>query len=339
MPAVEPDLDAVGIGNALVDVLVEADPAAVADSGVIKGTMALMSLEEAERIHARIGPGIERSGGSAANAMVGLVSLGARVGFIGRTARDRLGRVFADDLGEVGIVSGLAEVPEGASGRCLILITPDADRTMCTALGVAADLSPGDIDHELVTRASILYLEGYLFDPPAAKVAFRDAASTARSAGRRVALSLSDPFCVERHRDDFAALVADQVDIVFGNEEEVCVLTGATDVQEACARLRRGGLVLSVTLGARGALALSGDGPIVHVPAAPVSNVVDTTGAGDLYAAGFLRGLTLDYDLERCARLGALAAAEIISHVGARPEADLGALAASLLGSGTVAGP
>jgi sugar/nucleoside kinase (ribokinase family) len=327
------ELDVVGIGNALVDVLVETDPAVVQDCGLVKGSMQLMALEEAERIHGAVGPGAELSGGSAANTVAGLSLLGARAGFIGRVASDRLGETFARGLRAIGVSLGSrGMVPAAAgvgTGRCLILVTPDADRTMCTSLGVAADLDPADIDETLVVAASVTYLEGYLFDLPPAKAAFRHASTVAHHAGRKVAMSLSDPFCVERHRADFRDLVDRELDLLFANREEICSLTEEEDVDTACQRLRRPGLTMAVTLGAMGALVCDGDdGPPVRVPAAPVERVVDTTGAGDLYAAGFLWGYTRAYGLDRCARVGGIAAAEIISHVGARPQADPAALAA-----------
>jgi sugar/nucleoside kinase (ribokinase family) len=326
-------LDVVGIGNALVDVLVETDATIVESCGLVKGSMQLMSLADAERVHAAAGAGQEQSGGSAANTMAGLSMLGARAGFIGRLASDRLGDTFVSDLEAIGVSlgsRGLVPASDGAgTGRSLILVTPDADRTMCTSLGVAADLDPDNVDEALVESASVTYLEGYLFDLPPAKAAFRHASAVAHRSGGQVAMSLSDPFCVERHRDDFRDLVDRDVDLLFANHEEVCALTGEADVETACGRLRRPGLTLAVTLGAKGALVFDGtDGAPIRVPAVPVERVVDTTGAGDLYAAGFLWGYTRGYALERCTRLGGIAAAEIISHVGARPLADLAALTA-----------
>ncbi|HWW52726.1 MAG TPA: adenosine kinase [Acidimicrobiales bacterium] len=327
----EPDLAVVGIGNALVDVLVETEPEVIEACGVPKGSMMLMALDEAERIHDQVGPGIERSGGSAANTAAGLAALGAPAAFIGRVADDRLGKIFGHDIGSLGVVFGGTRSVGSGTGRCLILVTPDADRTMCTSLGVAAELDSDDIDESLVERAAVTYLEGYLFDLPPAKEAFRRAISVAHRAGRRVAMSLSDPFCVTRHRNDFAALVDSELDLLFANADEVCELTGVDDVEEACGRLRRPGLTVTVTRGALGAVTFAGDGPVVQVPAVAVDRVVDTTGAGDLYAAGYLFGWTRSLSPERCARLGAIAAAEIISHLGARPEADLAALAAPTL--------
>jgi sugar/nucleoside kinase (ribokinase family) len=329
--------DVVGIGHALVDVLLEVDEGFVAEIGLAKGAMTLMDLDAAERIHARVAardgervvPGLERSGGSAANTVAGLALLGARAGFVGRVSDDRLGRVFVDDLHALGVTYAGARSAAGRTGRSLILITPDADRTMCTSLGVAAELAPDDVDDALIAGAQITYLEGYLFDLPLAMAAFRRAIDLAHRAGRRVALSLSDPLCVERHRDEFRALVSASVDIVFGNTEEITALAGVADVVEGWTALRRPGLLLVVTLGPEGAAVVRDDGTVTQAAAVPTV-VVDTTGAGDLFAAGFLFGLTRGLDDGRCARLGAIAAAEVISHVGARPEADLIEMVADL---------
>jgi len=329
-------LDVCGVGSALVDILVETTTDVVLSAGLIKGSMHLMDLPASEGVHARVPGGMERSGGSAANTIAGLASMGARTGFIGRVADDRFGAVFADDLRELGVSFGsgrLARGPEWATGRCLILVTPDADRTMCTTLGVAAHLGPEDVDGDLVSRSKVTYLEGYLWDEPVAKAAIRTAIAAAHDAGRKVAMSLSDPFCVERHREAWAAMASTDLDILFGNESELCSLAEVDDLEEACRRVRRPGLLVTVTRGARGAWAFDGDGPIISVDAHEPPQVVDTTGAGDLYAAGFLHGLVRGRDLEACARLGGLTAAEVISHVGARPEADLVELAAPLIGA------
>jgi sugar/nucleoside kinase (ribokinase family) len=326
-------LDVVGIGHALVDVLIEVDDDTIRRAGLAKGAMTLMDLDTAERVHAAAAVrggerAVERSGGSAANTIAGLALLGAKTGFIGRVAGDRLGRVFTDDLRALGVAFTATPVPDGRSGRCLVMITPDADRTMCTSLGVAAEFCAEDVDPELIGGASITYLEGYLFDPPPAMAALRHAVELAHGAGRQVALSLSDPFCVERHREAFRALVA-TADIVFGNEEEAKELAEVDDVDDAFRALARPGLLLVITLGADGAAIVGGDGSVTRVPAVPAL-LVDTTGAGDLFAAGFLLGLIRGISPPRCAHLGAVAAAEVISHVGARPEADLIELVADL---------
>jgi len=327
-----PDLDVCGIGSALVDVLVEATVEQVVACGLVKGSMQLMDLASAEVVHARAPGGVERSGGSVANTMAGLASLGARAGFIGKVADDRFGAVFEEDLAQLGVQFGRATGP-GATGRCLILVTPDADRTMCTTLGVAATLGPDDLAEDLIRRARVTYLEGYLWDEPQAKDAFRTAITVAHDAGGRVAMSMSDPFCVDRHRAEFAALADQHLDILLGNDSELCSLMEVDDLAEACRRVRRPGLTVSVTRGPMGALAFEGtDGPVVHVPVEGSPRVVDTTGAGDLFAAGFLFALTRGSGLEGCARLGNLTAAEVISHVGARPERDLSAFGTAVLG-------
>jgi len=319
-------LDVCGIGSAIVDILVEAELAVVSGAGLVKGTMHLMDLDASERVHAQVPGGRQRCGGSAANTIAGLACLGARTGFIGRVADDRFGQVFVDDLAELGVhfgSAGAAASPEWATGRCLILVTPDADRTMCTTLGVAAHLAPAHLDIDLIERARITYFEGYLWDEPVARSAIRRAISASHAAGGRVAMSLSDPFCVDRHRVEWRELVDHQLDVVFANESELCSLAEVDDLAEACRRIRRPGLLVTVTRGPRGAWVFGEDGPIIEVSAHEPPQVVDTTGAGDLYAAGFLYGLVRDLDPERCARLGGITAAEIISHVGARPDASL----------------
>ena len=327
------DLDVCGIGSALVDVLVEATADQVVACGLVKGSMQLMDVASAEVVHARAPGGVEVSGGSVANTVAALASLGARAAFIGKVADDRFGHVFADGLAEIGVVFGRAS-GVGATGQCLILVTPDADRTMCTTLGVAATLGPDDLDEGLIARSRVTYLEGYLWDEPQAKDAFRAAIDVAHGAGRRVAMSMSDPLCVDRHRDEFAALAGRDLDLLFGNDTELCSLMEVDDLAEACRRVRRPGLLVSVTRGPRGAWVFAGtDGPVVEVPVEGSPQVVDTTGAGDLFAAGFLFGLCRGSELEDCARLGNLTAAEVISHVGARPEHDLAPLVADLLDS------
>ena len=327
-----PDLDVCGIGSALVDVLVEATVDQVDACGLVKGSMQLMDLDAAEGVHARAPGGIERSGGSVANTVAGLASLGARAGFIGKVADDRFGAVFEAGLLELGVAFGRAN-GDGGTGRCLILVTPDADRTMCTTLGVAATLGPDDLDESLIRRAGVTYLEGYLWDEPQAKDAFRKAIAVDHDAGRRVAMSMSDPFCVGRHRSEFASLAAEDLDILLGNDAELCSLMEVDDLDEACRRVRRPGLLVSVTRGPLGALVFEGaEGPVVDVPVQGSPRVVDTTGAGDLYAAGFLYALSRGAGLHACGRLGNLTAAEVISHVGARPEHELAPLATAVLG-------
>jgi sugar/nucleoside kinase (ribokinase family) len=325
------DLDVVGIGNALVDVLSQEADAFLAAQGLIKGAMQLVDEARARDLYAAMGPAIEVSGGSAANTMVGVASFGGRAHYVGKVRDDQLGEVFRHDLRAVGVGYSTPAATSGpATGRCLIVVTPDAQRTLSTYLGASSHLGPGDVDRDLIARAGILYLEGYLFDPPEAQRAFRVAAEAAHGAGRRVALTLSDPFCVDRHRAAFLELVEGHVDILFANEAEICSLYKVTDFDAALRQVRHHCAVAALTRSERGSVVVAGDD--VHVvAAAPVRAVVDTTGAGDLYAAGFMVGLSRGLDLPTCGRLGSLAAGEVISHVGARPQTPLVQLGSSLL--------
>jgi sugar/nucleoside kinase (ribokinase family) len=323
----EPDLDVVAIGNALVDVLSQETEAFVRAHGLAKGTMQLVDEARARQLYEAMGPGIEISGGSAANTIVGVASFGGRGHYVGKVRDDQLGEVFAHDLRSVGVEFTTPAATSGPStGRCLVVVTPDAQRTLNTYLGAAVHLGPADIDARLIARGRVLYLEGYLFDPPAAQQAFRVAAEHAHAAGRKVALTLSDPFCVDRHRAAFLDLVEHHVDILFANEAEILSLYQVRDFDAALARVRHHCEVAALTRSARGSVIVAGD-DLHTVKAAPVSKVVDTTGAGDLYAAGFLFGLSRGLDPTACGRLGSLAAAEIISHVGARPLTPLATLA------------
>lgn len=323
-----PSLDVVGIGNAMVDVLAQTDDAFLAAQGLTKGTTALIDAKAAEALYARMGAGIEMSGGSAGNTVAGIASLGGRGAYIGKVRDDALGRVFAHDLHALGVRYETPAASDGAAtARCLILVTPDAQRTMNTFLGACVALAPEDIDPALIGAAQVTYLEGYLFDPPQAKTAFRRAAELAHAAGRKVALSLSDPFCVGRHRADFRALVERHIDILFANEAEIGSLYETEDFAAAAGAVRGQCEIAVLTRSAAGSVIVT-QGETHKVAAAPVARVVDTTGAGDLYAAGFLFGLTHGRDLAACGRLGSLCAAEIISHFGARPETRLKELAA-----------
>ena len=325
----EPTLDVVAVGNALVDVLSLEDDVFVERFGLHKGSMQLVDATTAEDLYAAMGPAVEVSGGSAANTMAGVASFGGRAGFIGRVRDDELGAVFVHDIRAVGVTfAGEPATAGQPTGRCLIVVTPDGERTMNTLLGASAELGPDDVDEALVASARFTYLEGYLFDCEIAGEAFHAAADVAHAAGRQVALTLSDAFCVERFLEPFRTLVADQIDVLFGNADELRLLFGTDDVDAAMAEAERHCRIIAITCGADGAL-LSSDGERVRVPAEPVAQVVDTTGAGDLFAAGFLHGLTRDRDLVTCGRLGALAASEVIAHVGARPETPLRDLAAA----------
>jgi sugar/nucleoside kinase (ribokinase family) len=325
-------LDVIGIGNAIVDVLAHAEDDELVRQDLTKGTMALIDAGEADRIYGAMAPAVECSGGSAANTVAGVASFGGRAAFVGKVRDDQLGDIFRHDLRAVGVEFETPRAAEGpATARCLIFVTPDAQRTMNTYLGACVDLGPDDVDLGAVARAAVTYLEGYLWDPPAAKDAFRKAMSAAHEADRKVALSLSDPFCVDRWRHEFRELVENQVDILFANEEEIKSLYGVDNFDDALQLVRGHCEIAALTRSELGSVVLSGDE--VHVvDAAPVDHVIDTTGAGDLYAAGFLYGLTQGYDLHKCGTLGGLAAAEVIGHFGARPETPLHELAGDVLG-------
>jgi sugar/nucleoside kinase (ribokinase family) len=316
-------IDVVGIGNAIVDVIAHAEDSFLAGEGLVKGTMTLIDADRADALYRMMGPAIEASGGSAGNTMAGIASLGGAGAYIGKVRDDLLGRVYRHDIAAAGV---RFETPAATSGpgtaRCLILVTPDGQRTMNTYLGACVELGPADIDPDVIAAAQITYLEGYLFDPPQAQEAFRKAASIAHSAGRQVALSLSDPFCVGRHRAAFRDLVDGHVDILFANEAEICSLYETDDFGAAAAALRGHVAIAALTRSAAGSVVLA-DGAEHRIAAAPVARVVDTTGAGDLYASGFLYGLTRALPLPICGEIGSLCAAEIISHFGARPEADM----------------
>ena len=324
------DLDVVGIGNALVDVLSRESDAFLTAQGLTKGAMQLVDEGRAAELYAAMGPAIEVSGGSAANTIVGVASFGGRAHYVGKVRDDQLGEVFRHDLAAVGVGYSTAPATTGPStGRCLIVVTPDAQRTLTTYLGASVHLGSADVDRSLIERAGILYLEGYLFDPPEAQRAFRTAADMAHAAGRKVALTLSDGFCVDRHRAAFRELVERHVDILFANEVEIRSLYKTADFDSALQQVRRHCAVAALTRSELGSVVVSEDE--VHViDAHPVADVVDTTGAGDLYAAGFMVGLSRGLDLATCGRLGSLAAAEVISHVGARPQMPLVELARGL---------
>jgi sugar/nucleoside kinase (ribokinase family) len=330
MPA-EPH-DTVAIGNAIVDVIAHADDGFLAAHDLAKGAMTLIDGARAETLYDAMGPAVEVSGGSAANTAVGVASLGGRAGFVGKVRNDQLGGIFAHDIRAAGVTFGTSPARDGPpTARCLIFVTADAQRTMQTYLGASVELGPEDLDATLIAGAHVTYLEGYLFDRPKAKEAFRAAAAIAHRAGQKVALTLSDPFCVERHRAEFRDLVEGHVDILFANEAEIRSLWQARDFDEAM-RLTRGRCEVAVlTRSEKGSVVLANN-QVHRVAAEPVAKVVDTTGAGDLYAAGFLFGLTQGRHLADCARIGGIAAAEAIGHFGARPETPLGPLVARRMG-------
>jgi sugar/nucleoside kinase (ribokinase family) len=303
----------------------------VASHGLTKGAMHLIDEARARQLYDAMSAGVEMSGGSAANTIVGVASFGGHGHYIGKVRDDQLGEVFRHDLRATGVGYDIPPATTGPpTGRCLILVTPDAQRTLNTFLGASVHLGPEDIDPQLIARARILYLEGYLFDPPRAQEAFRVAARHAHAAGGQVALTLSDPFCVDRHRAAFRSLVEHHVDILLANEAEICALYETDDFDRAAEKVRRYCSVAALTRSAKGSVIVAGDETHV-IAAAPVGKVVDTTGAGDLYAAGFLLGQSRGLPLPTCGHLGSLAAAEVISHVGARPQVPLAKLATGLL--------
>ena len=328
----QPRLDVLAIGNAIVDVIADADDAFLTAQGLDKGSMRLIDQEEATRLYDLMGPGREASGGSAGNTAAGLAALGCKAGFIGQVASDQLGDIYRHDIGSLGVeflVPPRGDV--GATARCLILVTNDAQRTMNTFLGAAQELTTAAIDPVAIADAAILYLEGYLWDPVAPRAAMEAAIDAARAAGRKVAFTLSDTFCVSRHRDDFMRLLDEgRIDILFANEAELAAMTGNDDFEAGLRDLGAKVPVLVVTRGADGAVAVAGD-ERASVSAEPLVKLVDTTGAGDLFAAGFLAGQARGLGLGASLKLGAIAAAEVISHYGARPEADLKVLAAGLI--------
>ena len=317
------ELDVTGIGNAIVDVFAQTDDTFLRDNGLVKGSMRLVDADEAERIYSKMGPGVEVSGGSAGNTMAGLASLGGKGAYIGKVADDQLGEVFTHDIRASGTLFATRPLLNGApTARSLILVTPDAQRTMNTFLGACVELGPEDIDGDLISKSKVTYLEGYLWDKPKAKEAFLEAARIAHRAGRKVSISLSDRFCVERHRESFLDLVANHVDILFANETEICALYQRDRFEDALEETKRHCETAALTRSAKGSWILH-QGEVVHVEAERVEHVVDTTGAGDLYASGFLYGYTRGLKPVLWGTMGAIAAAEVISHYGARPEVSL----------------
>lgn len=327
----ESGFDVLAIGNAIVDVLAQVEMDFPERVGLGRGAMTLIDEDQAEQLYTMMPPGLECSGGSAANTAAGLALLGASAAFVGKVRDDQLGHVFIHDIRAVGVHFSTRPAPAGAAtARSMILVTPDAQRTMATYLGACVALGPEDLDLDAVARARLVYLEGYLWDPPRAKRALRDAATVARKAGNRVALSLSDAFCVDRHRAEFDALARDAVDILFANEAEALSLTETAGIHDAIAALKGRCPIVVITRGALGSVVLAGDRTI-EVPAITPRALMDTTGAGDLFASGFLYGVSRGLDLADCARIGAAAASEIIAQVGARPRGDLKAAVAAAL--------
>jgi sugar/nucleoside kinase (ribokinase family) len=316
--------DVLGLGNAIVDVLAQVDESLVAELDLVKGTMALIDADRAEELTRRVGEkALIRSGGSAGNTIAGVASLGGRAAFVGRVADDTLGHAFTREIREIGVEYRTTPAVGGLpTARCVVLITPDAQRTMNTFLGASTELHARDVDESLVADSFVTYLEGYLWDRPEAKEAFVHASELAHAHGRKVALTLSDPFCVERHRESFLDLVDGHIDVLFANEHEIMHLYQTSTFEEAMDAVRGKCEIAVLTRSEKGAYVIRGDEE-VRVLAKPVERVVDTTGAGDLFAAGFLFGLARGMSLDECGRIAAIAAAEVISHIGPRPEVEL----------------
>lgn len=327
----EPSVDLVGIGNALLDVISHETEEFVVRHRLARGAATMVDAKASDRLYEAMSPTTEVSGGSAANTAVGLASFGGGAAFMGKVRDDQLGKVFAHDLRAAGVHFDTPMATDGPpTGRCLVVVTPDAERTMCTYLGAADQLAPDDVDDVLLADAQITYLEGYLWDQPHAKDAIRRAVAGAHDAGRQVSLTLSDPFCVERHRDEFLALVRDHVDLLFANAHEICSLFQVDGFDAALQEVRGLCSVTALTRSEHGSVVVT-DEEVHVIDPEPAAAVVDLTGAGDLYAAGFLYGLTHGHHLATCGRLGSIAAAEVISHLGARPATSLRSLAASIL--------
>jgi sugar/nucleoside kinase (ribokinase family) len=321
--------DVAAIGNALVDVIAPADDAFLDAHGLAKGAMTLIDEARAHELYGRMAPGQEVSGGSAGNTIAGVASLGGRAAYVGKVAGDQLGEVFMHDTRAIGVHYQTPALDNGAAtGRCLINVTPDGERTMCTFLGASIELTAADVEPELIEGAAIVYLEGYLFDPPEARRAFAKAAGLARASGRTIALTLSDAFVVERHRRGLLEFIETEVDLLFGNEIELKSLFQTDDFEEAIRAIKGRTRIAAITRSEKGSVVLT-DAQDHAVDAFPVARVVDTTGAGDQYAAGFMYGLAKGRPLDVCARLGGLAAAEVISHYGPRPAVSLAELAAA----------
>jgi sugar/nucleoside kinase (ribokinase family) len=318
-----PRFDVIGIGNALVDVIAPANEEFLVDHNLVKGSMTLVETDRAVDLYAALDSAVEMSGGSAANTACGIASFGGRAAYIGKVNRDDLGDVFGHDMRAVGVTfrrpAGNHETP---TGRCVIVVTPDAERTMNTYLGISSFLSAEDLDESAIADSAVLYMEGYLYDRDDAKAAFRRAAQVAHDNDRLVSLTLSDSFCVDRHRADFRTLVQDRVDLLFGNHDELLSLYELDSFDDAVAALREECDFAAITTGADGCVVITPD-ELIDVPAVAVDKVIDTTGAGDLFASGFLYGLTSGRDLATCGHLGSIAAAEVISHVGPRPLVEL----------------
>jgi sugar/nucleoside kinase (ribokinase family) len=319
--------DVIGIGNAIVDIIGRCDEAYLAKIDAAKGSMRLVGADDVKKIYTTMGPAMEISGGSAANTIAGVASFGGKAAFIGTVADDEFGKIFTHDIHSIGVTFDTQPIANGApTSRSLILVTPDGERTMNTFLGISTSLNETQLNHQLIEESEILYLEGYLFDEPQAKQAFRSALKTAKKANRKVALTLSDGFCVDRHRDEFIDLIRAGIDILFANESEIKSLYQTESFDLAAKTVSNDVRLAALTRSEKGSVIFA-DGKSIEIASEKIPAVVDTTGAGDLYAAGFLFGYSKGFELPVCGRIASLAAAEIIGHIGARPEVSLAELA------------
>lgn len=318
--------DVLCIGNAIVDILTHVEEDFLIQEDITKGSMTLVDKENAQALYNKLGQAVECSGGSAANTAAGLAALGSQTAYIGKIRNDQLGNVFHHDISALGVNFQVNPATDGpATATCLVMVTPDAQRTMCTFLGACVNLTVDDVTEEAVGGAAITYLEGYLWDPEPAKQAFKKAIKIAHDKGRRTSLTLSDSFCVSRYKEEFLDLARDDIDILFANEDEILMLYGTDDFDDAARQVQQHCAVTAITRSEKGCVVVSAD-DIIHVPTSPAVNLVDTTGAGDLFAAGFLHGLSQDEPLDICARMGNIMAGEVICHLGARPDVDLKAI-------------
>jgi sugar/nucleoside kinase (ribokinase family) len=316
-----------GVGNAIVDVITQGTDEFLAAHGILKGSMMLIDEPKCQALYAAMGPGREVSGGSAANTMAGFASFGGKGAFMGKVAHDQLGQIFAHDMRAAGIEYRTQPLEEGPeSARCLIIVTPDAQRSMCTFLGASVEFSEKDVDAGMIADSSVIYLEGYLFDREPAQRAYYHASALAHKSGTKVALTLSDAFCVDRHRAGFKNLLEKDVDILFANEPEILSLFETSSFEDAVAQTRAACELAAITRGPKGSVVVTPD-QVIEIPAQPIAKLVDTTGAGDQYAAGFLYGYAKGFDLATCGAYGSLAASEVIQHIGPRPETSLADLA------------
>lgn len=318
--------DVLCIGNAIVDILTHVEEDFLLKENITKGSMTLVDNETAQALYHKLGQAVECSGGSAANTAAGLAALGSRTSYIGKIRNDQIGNVFHHDITAQGVDFQVSKATDGpATATCLVMVTPDAERTMCTYLGACVNLTVDDVTQDAVGNAAITYLEGYLWDPEPAKQAFKKAIGIAHDKGRKTSLTLSDSFCVSRYREEFLDLARDDIDILFANEDEILMLYGTEDFDDAARQVQQHCGVTAITRSDKGCVVVSAD-DIIHVPTSPGRNLTDTTGAGDLFAAGFLHGLSENKPLEICARMGNIMAGEVICHLGARPDVDLKAI-------------